>query len=69
MIRIDSDTDIGMNRNSSDWLGIKFQSDTFTRELKINKIEFSDILFMMQPVIFDCIVKSSLLKSIQFIIH
>ena len=22
MIRIDSDTDIGMNRNSSDWLGM-----------------------------------------------
>ena len=24
MIRIDSDTDIGMNRNSSDWLGMNF---------------------------------------------
>ena len=48
MIRIGSDTDIGMNRNSSDWLGRnEFQSDTFARvdekRSKINPTESETI--------------------------
>ena len=31
MIRISTDTDIGMNRNIFDWLGMNFQSDTYAR--------------------------------------
>ena len=45
MIRIDADTDIGINRNSSDWLGMNFYP-ILSPEFKTTEVHI--IIFLLK---------------------